>query len=70
MRWDRAGLGAKQALDVSVELKPYERVLERMPREAITVEVMNVPESTVIDGERSFNDRVKRRQLLGLAPRW
>ncbi len=31
------------------ELKPYERVLDRMNREAITVEV--VPEATVIDGE-------------------
>lgn len=47
---DRAGVGARQAMDVSVELKPYERLFDRLERGG-GADPYAPPAPTVVDGE-------------------
>jgi hypothetical protein len=47
---DRAGIGARTALDVSVELKPYEKLFDRLDRSA-GVETGMGTGPVVVDGE-------------------
>jgi hypothetical protein len=46
---DRAGIGATTALDVSLELKPYEKLFERIERSAGAPPPPDAP--AVVDGE-------------------
>jgi hypothetical protein len=46
---DRAGLSARQALDVTVEVPRYQRLLERMDRDAISLGDDGPPD--IVDGE-------------------
>jgi hypothetical protein len=47
---DRAGLSARQAVDVSMELKPYEKLFDRLDRSAGGVDT-SVSAPMVVDGE-------------------
>jgi hypothetical protein len=47
---DRAGIGARTALDVSVELKPYEKLFDRLDRSAGAGVGMETG-PVVVDGE-------------------
>lgn len=47
---DRCGLSARTAVDVSLELKPYERLFDRLERGG-GVDAYAPPAPTVVDGE-------------------